>query len=345
MTEEQWKLLLDVIDGRTVNPPPVGFISDSPWLPRWAGMSILDYYTSERLWLEGNLRQVRAFPQVMFLPGFWAEFGMCTEPSAFGSRCTWAENELPFAARLPGTLEDLVAMDRPDPRKDGLAPFVLKRLIHCRTAIEAEGHAIRFAVARGPWNIAAFLMGTTEFMMALHTSSDQVHSLLRLITNYLVDWIQVQASAVPTIEGIFVLDDVVGFVGRSDFEEFGVPYFRQVFSAIDAKIRFFHNDAAGRASAPCLPEIGINLFNFSFKHSISEIRELTGNRVALLGNIPPRDVLAAGSPDDVRQAVQAALADAGDTCRLILSCGGGLPPGVPTENINAFVETACVRKI
>lgn len=344
MTEGQWKLLLDVIDGRAVDPLPVGFISDSPWLPQWAGVSILDYYTSERLWLEANLRQVRTFPRVMFLPGFWAEFGMCTEPSAFGSRCTWAENEFPFAARLPGTIEDWAAMDRPDPRKDGLAPFVLKRLSHCRAAIEGEGHAIRFAVARGPWNIAAFLMGTTEFMTALHTSPDQVHRLLRVVTDFLVDWIQVQASAVPTIDGIFILDDVVGFVGRPDFEEFGVPYFKQVFAAIDAKVRFFHNDAAGRASAPCLPEIGINLFNFSFKHSISEMRELTGNRLTLLGNIPPRDVLAAGSPDDVRQAVRSTITEAGGTSRLILSCGGGLPPGVPTENINAFVEATGAKR-
>jgi len=25
----------------------------------------------------------------MFLPGFWSEYGMCTEPSAFGARCSF----------------------------------------------------------------------------------------------------------------------------------------------------------------------------------------------------------------------------------------------------------------
>ena len=39
------------------------------------------------------------------------------------------------------------------------------------------------------------------------------------------------------------------------------------------------------------------MFNFSFEHSLGEIRELAGNEVVLVGNIPPRDVLAGGTPE------------------------------------------------
>ncbi len=42
MTGEQWNKLLAVINGELVEPLPVGFIVDSPWLPEWAGISILD---------------------------------------------------------------------------------------------------------------------------------------------------------------------------------------------------------------------------------------------------------------------------------------------------------------
>jgi hypothetical protein len=40
---------------------------------------------------------------------------------------------------------------------DGLLPFVLNRLKLAQPHIEAAGHKIRFAVARGPLNIASFL--------------------------------------------------------------------------------------------------------------------------------------------------------------------------------------------
>ena len=50
----------------------------------------------------------------------------------------------------------------------------------------------------------------------------------------------------------------------------------------------------------------------------------TNSKIALLGNIPPRDVLAAGSPDDVQRAVTDMLKGLQDHSRLIVSCGGGM---------------------
>ena len=42
---------------------------------------------------------------------------------------------------------------------------------------------------------------------------------------------------------------------------------------------------------------------------LAEIREAAGQQVVLLGNIPPRDVLALGTAEDVRQSAADALAD------------------------------------
>lgn len=340
MTNQQWAKLLAAVNGERADPLPVGFIIDSPWLPQWAGMSILDYYASERKWLGANFKAIRRFPDVMFLPGFWSEYGMCTEPSAFGCRCLWHENDLPFAEPVLKSPDDIASLEKPDAREAGLLPLTLKRLVHCRAEIESAGHAIRFAVARGPLNIAAFLMGSTEFLMAMKTDADKIHALLNKISDFLVDWIRLQAATISTIDGIFLLDDIVGFVGEADFVEFAKPYLKRVFQAVDASVRFFHNDAAGLVCAPHLPEIGVNLLNFAFDHGLAQMRDLTRGEVTLLGNIPPRDVLAAGTPDDVRQSVRAAMDSIVAPERVILSCGGGMPPGVPTENIEAFIEAA-----
>ena len=45
MNDVQWGILTRVIEGKTVQPLPVAFIIDSPWLPGWCGVSTLDYYT------------------------------------------------------------------------------------------------------------------------------------------------------------------------------------------------------------------------------------------------------------------------------------------------------------
>ncbi|MBN1441646.1 MAG: uroporphyrinogen decarboxylase family protein [Planctomycetes bacterium] len=343
MTNEQWDILLRVIDGERVDPLPVGFIIDSPWLPRWAGMSILDYYASESRWLGANLEAVRRFPRAIFLPGFWSEWGMCTEPSAFGAKCRFAEDDFPFAEKISEDLKALAALEAPDPRTDGLCPFVLKRLVHARPAIEEAGHAIRFAVARGPLNIAGFIAGNTELLLALKLDPEAAHGLLERVTEFLVEWIRLQARAIPTIDGILILDDLVGFCGEADFEAFARPYLKRIFEAIDARVRFFHNDAKGKVCAPHLAGIGVNLFNFAFEHPMVEMKQWTGNQVALLGNIPPRDILAHGTPEDVRRAVRDQIASTGDPTRVVLSCGGGMPPGVSTENIEAFLDAAGQR--
>ena len=343
MTNEQWeKLLAVVVRGERLDRTLCGFIADSPWLPGWSGQAtILDYYGSEQVWLETNLKAIRCFPEALFLPGFWSEYGMCTEPSAFGTRLIWHENELPFAEPITHGSESAPVLEKPDPRTAGLLPFVLRRLVRARPAIESEGHAIRFAVARGPLNIASFLMGTTEFLMAMQLDPAGTHTMLDTITAFLEEWIKLQAAAIPTICGVMLLDDIVGFIGPDDVAAFATPYLKRVFGAIDSDIRLFHNDANGLSCAPQLGAAGVNLFNFGFVHTFAEIRSLAGPEVALLGNIPPRDVLAAGTPDQVREhvaAMKAALAN--DDTRVIFSCGGGLPPGVPTANLRAFLDEA-----
>jgi uroporphyrinogen decarboxylase len=338
MTNEQWEKLVSVINGEVFNPLPVGFIIDSPWLPGWAGISTLDYFTNEQLWFDSNLKATKQFPDIMFLPGFWSEFGMCTEPSAFGSKCTWQENALPFADKIIRNVKDVDTISKPDPKTDGLLPFVLNRLKHYQNKIEQEGHAIKFAVSRGPLNIVSFLMGTTEFLMAIRTDPNETKTLLGIATDFIIDWLKFQIETFRSIDGIFILDDIVGFMGDDDFRQSALPYLTRIFQSLDVTVKFFHNDAPGLVCAPYLADIGINLFNFSFEHSLDQMKKLTNNKVTLLGNIPPRDVLAAGTPEDVRNSVKAALDSVEDKQRIIMSCGGGIPQDVSTENIKAFLS-------
>jgi uroporphyrinogen-III decarboxylase len=339
MTDRQWNDLLAILRGEALHPLPVGFIIDCPWLPGWCGLDIADYLASETLWFEANRKALETFPEAWFLPGFWSEFGMCTEPSAFGSRCVFPRNEFPFAEKTLASVDQIAGLKAPDPRTDGLLPFMLNRLRWARPRLEDLGHKIRFSVSRGPLNVATFLMGTTEFLVALKTDPEPVRQLLRVITRFLKQWHALQRETFPTIDGILMLDDIVGFLGEKDFVEFGLPCFRELYDT-NVAVRLFHNDAPCASSIKYYPEIGINLFNPGIQTSLTEMRRLSAHRLTILGNIPPRDVLAQGTPDAVRTAVATLLAEAGDRSRLILSCGGGVPPGVSTENLQAFIQAA-----
>ncbi len=339
MTDKQWNNLLDIIDGKNSVDVPIGFIIDCPWLPNWYGISILDYFTNDQLWLEANLKAVETFPDIMFIPGFWSEYGMCTEPSAFGTKCIFWANEFPYAEKIIKNPEEIDNLIVPNVETDGFLPFMLNRLKIAQPQIEKAGHKIRFSVSRGPLNIASFLMGTTELLTTMMMDPDRVHKLMRIITYFLKSWHELQRKLFPSIEGIMMLDDIVGFVGENEFLEFGYPYLKELYD-VPMKVKLFHNDADCSVSVKYYSELGINVYNPGIHMSVNELKKATNNKITILGNIPPRDVLAAGAPEDVRKAVKELLSSLNDKSHFILSCGGGMPPGVSTNNIKAFCEAA-----
>lgn len=339
MHDRHWDALLAAIRGEQQKPLPIGFIIDCPWLPNWYGVSILEYFQSDDVWFEANRKAIDTFPDCIFLPGFWSEFGMCTEPSAWGCKCQFPENEFPFAEKAVLSEEDVDRLVQPNVATDGLLPFMLNRLTRNRKRIEAMGHRIRFSVSRGPLNIASFLMGTTEFLMMLGTDPERTHRLLRLINRFLLDWHERQRQAIDSIDGMLVLDDIVGFIGEADFKEFAYPYMRELFAA-PVSVKLFHNDAKCAQSVKYYPELGINLYNPGVDMTMNDLHRATDHRLTILGNIPPRDVLASGTPDQVRAAVSRLVAETREPARLLLSCGGGMPPGVSTANLKAFLEAA-----
>ncbi|MEJ2542710.1 MAG: uroporphyrinogen decarboxylase family protein, partial [Calditrichaceae bacterium] len=176
-------------------------------------------------------------------------------------------------------------LPQPNPKTDGLLPFMLNRLKLAQPKIEEAGHKIRFAVARGPLNIASYLMGSTEFLTMMMMQPDKAEALMKKITTFLKDWLTLQRETFPSIDGIFLLDDIIGFMGEAEFRDFGLPYFKELYDE-DVTVKFLHNDAPCRVSAPILPEIGINLFNMGFDVSLNELKELTQNKITMLGNLP-----------------------------------------------------------
>lgn len=336
MTDAQWDTLLRLVRGNRFESPPVALLVDGPWISYWHGVSLLDYYSSDRIWLEANLEVAEAFPDVLLLAGFWGEFGMSGNPSAFGCRCIWPEKGFPTVAKILDGYESIARLKKPNCRTDGLHPFILKRLQHAQGAMQRIGHRIRFATTHGPITIASYLLGHTELLVGMKTDPSAIHELLALVTEFVIDWVECQKATFPSIEGVMVLEDLMGFLGEADFAEFAQPHMTAILGALDVPVKMLHNDAFGLITARHLAEMGVNLFNFSFEHPVSQIRALAGSDVALMGNVPPRDVLGLGTCDDVRHSVAEILRNVDNHCGLLVSGGGFVPPGTTAEKIKAM---------
>lgn len=335
MTDQQWAVLLQILDGQSMDPVPIGFLVDGPWFAGLQQVRLIDYLTDNRVWLDANLRAVQRFPDVLWLPGFWAEFGMISNPPSFGAKCVWPQDGFPTCEPVLRGFEDIADLQVPDVRTDGLLPLIVSRIRQNLSAIHDAGHKIRFAAAHGPLTIGSYLLDHTPFFMGMRTEPAAMDRLIEITTQFVIDWLRWQKECFPTIDGILVLEDMMGFVGQQDFRRFALPAMTRIFASLDVSVRFLHNDAAGLITAQHLTEMNVNLFNFSFEHPIAEIRRLAGDGVTLLGNIPPRDVLGLGSAQDVRQHAADILSQLPDHRRLILSGGGFTPPDFDAAKIAA----------
>ena len=75
LNENQWKRFVDAIFGNN-KKVTVALIIDSPWIPGYCNLSHFDYYLFPEPWFKANLKITSSFPNIIFVPGFWVEYGL-----------------------------------------------------------------------------------------------------------------------------------------------------------------------------------------------------------------------------------------------------------------------------
>jgi len=341
MRQEQWELFKTVAKGGKAARPPVALIIDSPWLPPYMGVKHLDYYFDRDTWFATNRKMMEEFPEMIVFPSWWMEYGMAIEPSALGSKIRFYVDQTPNEVPTLLRLEDVESFPPVNPSTDGLMPVALHNLCLQKTRIRAAGYDVRVATARGPLCIAGFLRGITELMMDIVDNPPGVHKLLAYVTDAIVKWLQAQAEAADgSIEGVFILDDVIGMLSRAHYQEFAHPYLKRIFTAFPENwVKVYHNDANTQPFAEDLPDAGMDVLNWTYRFDLAEARRRTGGKITLMGNVAPLELGVRGTPQQVKEAGLALLRQAGDS-RFILSLGGGVSPGTPKANIMALLEAA-----
>jgi uroporphyrinogen-III decarboxylase len=344
MRIEQWQLFKKVAKLKHDDRVPISLIMDSPWMPGYLGINHIDYYFDPEVWFESNLKILKEFPEIIVFPSWWVEYGMAIEPSALGCRIRFAQDQPP--AQMPALfhLDDLDQFPAVDPQADGLMCAALHRYRTQRMRILEAGYTIPVVTARGPLCSASFMRGLTPLMMDLVDNPSGVHKLLSYLTDVTIRWLQAQAKVIgSSIEGVFILDDIPGFLSRQHYLEFAHPYLKQIFDAFPITwVKVYHNDANIEPFLEDLVDVGFDVLNWTHKLELKEVRRRTRGRICMMGNIPPLETATRGTPQDVKAAVLDLLRDA-ERDGIILSVGGGVSPGMPGANIVAMAEA--IREI
>lgn len=322
--------------------PPVAFIVDSPWLPGYAGVHTLDFFLDPDRWFAVHRSLLERWPDVAWIPGFWVEYGMAAEPSAFGCRMHWHHDRPPSIEPVVEDAAHWASAPLPNVREDGLMPLVLRLYERAEARLQAEGLGIPMVAARGPMVTAGWIMGLSSLMMGLVEQPDVIHRCLDKITTTLIDWLHAQLETLRNPEGILLLDDIVGMVSLEHYQEFVAPHLQRIFSQFDGLVRVYHNDMPCPHLYPALAEAGFDVFNWTHEVDIAQAKAAMGHRVALMGNVPPLHVAVRQPPAVVAEFARACLDRGAPGGGMILSMGGGVSPDTPAASLDAMIETARV---
>ncbi|MEJ2564235.1 MAG: uroporphyrinogen decarboxylase family protein [Anaerolineales bacterium] len=262
------------------------------------------------------------------------------QPSGFGVKMHFYDNRPPAIEPVMSDIAAWGDASPANPNEHGLMPLVLRLYALAEERLHADGLGIRMVCARGPMAVASFVMGITPLMMGIVKNPQGVTRVLETMTSTIISWLHAQLDTLHQPEGIMLLDDVVGMISKEHYETLVHPHLRRIFDEFDGLIRVFHNDTPCPHLLASLADANFDVFNFSHKIDIGEVKAVMGHRVAVMGNVPPVDVGMRGSPEDVSQWAQTCLDKAAAGGGLILSFGGGVSPETPAENIDALIATA-----
>lgn len=337
MKPEQWETFKKAARLEKLDKIPMALIIDSPWIPGYLGINHMDYFLDPELWFQSNLKINNEFPDIIFVPSWWMEYGMAAEPSALGSKIKFWQDNTPSEYHTLYNIEDIGKFPDYEVMNDAFMAMTLHRMKMQKQRILDIGEILPIITSRGPLCTAGFVRSTTDFMIDIVEKPEWAHKLIDLSTNLIIDWLKAQAEVIgDTVEGIFILDDIVGFINEDHYMEFAHPYLKKICDAFPKDwVKIYHNDADVNACLEHLPDCGFNVLNWGKQTDIEEVKSRIGNRICLMGNVNPLEIGVRGTPEEVYDATIEVLEKSGGE-GIILSVGGGMSPGMSRDNINSM---------
>lgn len=335
---KNWKRINTALAFEEPDQVPFFLNVNGPYICSYSGVDTKDYYHSPELMLKAQLAlRKRFWGMTPVMP----DLSIATEPSAFGAEIQWSADGTPWVIPCIRNEEDVEKLELPDVEDAG---YMTRALHTYRYLYEHVGSDIpvNFGTTHSPWGVAALMRGVSDFMTDVIMNPDLVRKLLRKTTDLGILWLKTMEKEVPegSFRRILIWDDLSSFVSLPHFREFILPIYEEIYGIWPQCQRWYHNDADASGILEGLADAGIECFHLGDQVNIEYAKEKIGDRVCLMGNVPPLNVLRNGTPESVFASVKQIVAKAGKGGGLIVAPGGYMDEGTPTENIQAMVD-AC----
>ncbi len=197
----------------------------------------------------------------------------------------------------------------------------------------------------GPISAVANIIPIDTLLRESRKNPGPVHELLDFAVYHSISFVKMFVKEFgPT--GYMVADPVAcaGILSVKQFEDLAMPGLKKLMDGVTAELGtkpVLHICGKTKPLWKLFPELPIVGFSVDNCENLAEAKEGFGDKLALIGNVPPVDVMLLGSIDDVIESCKDCLRMGADSPNgYTLDVGCQVPIGTPADNMKAFIYAA-----
>lgn len=262
-----------------------------------------------------------------------------TLAEAMGAQVRYPEDETAYlAAPAIASLDDIERLCPADPHLDGNLPHHLEAM---QRSVEALGKEVPVTGALTcPFTTTSFLIGAENLVRLTMRNPEAVHLLCRVALESAIRYAEaiIDAGCTPSLTDPMSSSTVIG---PRQFKEYSYPYLKRLIDFIHLQGKSVTLHICGKTDKiwQLMVDAGADCISIDNDASLPGAVDSVGDRVRIMGNVHPSEIMLQGTTDDVKRAVRNCVAQAGHSPKgYIVASGCSLPTETPFANIQAMMD-------
>ncbi|HBG7259462.1 UNVERIFIED_CONTAM: uroporphyrinogen-III decarboxylase [Clostridioides difficile] len=313
-------------------------LSAGETIPVLYGISIHDYYFSSDLMVEVESRMAEDFGADNMGMGL----GLRTVAEAIGTKMHYSNDSVAYIE--DPVIKDYSQLDNMDiinVKKDGRIPIMIEAFKRLKDKYDKE--SIIGTGMAGPLTTACALVGTDKFLKDCIKRPNEIRKLMDYSTECIIACGRDLYNEIGITSSLSEPIASANLISKRQFERWAKPYIKRV---VDEWSKFqnapsIHICGKTKDRWEGVLETGISGFWVDNCESLEELKNRLGDKIAIIGNVAPVDILRNGTPEMIEKEIFNCIKQASDSPKGFSLCPGCTTPvGTPKDNIIAFMNVA-----
>ena len=194
----------------------------------------------------------------------------------------------------------------------------------------------------GPLSAAQSIRPVELILKDMRKNKENLHKLIELALDCCIKWVEAFTKEFGSIS--FSFGDPVAsgaLISKKMYNEYAFPYQERLVNAvyeITGNKPVCHICGKSKELWEDLGRLNISGYSVDNVEDIGELKEVLGNKMLIIGNIAPVEVMNLGTVDDVIEAVKNCIIKAADSPKgYLLHTGCDVPIKTPLSNLEAYI--------